>query len=199
MKGEAPSLLFWTKGYITLSSHFVFKWTLEPLVVGSQAWKQLYRCFNRVYLGQATFKIQKVARDGYMYIRSQFLRIYTVFKKAVKMSDFSLSLEDIDLLINCRTGRLMQPTKFYTILFWRSIGAIRNRLLIHGSPFHAVAQFFFGNSLGQSETDSSFTGYVFTQICSFSFPWDKTLCSFIVGNIYPPRRIQTERLTSSTT
>ena len=142
MKGEAPSLLFWTKGYITLSSHFVFKWTLEPLVVGSQAWKQLYRCFNRVYLGQATFKIQKVARDGYMYIRSQFLWIYTVFKKAVKMSDFSLSLEDIDLLINCRTGRLMQPTKFYTILFWRSIGAIRNRLLIHGSPFHAVAQFF---------------------------------------------------------
>ena len=121
-----------------------------------------------------------------MYTRSQFLRIYTVFKKAVKMSDFSPSLEDIDLLINCRTGRLMQPTKFYTILFWRSIGAIRNRLLIHGSPFHAVAQFYFGDPLGQSETDSLFTGYVFTQIYSFSFTKDKTLCSFRVANIYPP-------------
>ena len=32
--------------------------------------------------------------------QEQFLRIYTVFNRAVKMSDFSLSLEDIDLLIN---------------------------------------------------------------------------------------------------
>ena len=133
-------------------------------------------------------------RDG--YIRSQFLRIYTVFKSAVKMSDFSLPLEDIDLLINekipliiWQPGRLMQPTKSCTILFWQSTGTIRNRLLIHRSPFHAVVQLYFGDPQGRSETVSLLTGYVFTQIYSFPFPKDKKPCFFRGANIYPPERM----------
>ena len=110
----------------------------------------------------------------------------------VKMSDFSLSLEDIDLLINgkipliiSKPGRLMQPTKFCTMLFWRSAGAIRNRLLIHKSPFHAVVQLYFGDPPGRSETHSLFTGYVFTQI--YKYISTKKEC------------MQTKRVTSSTT
>ena len=34
-------------------------------------------------------------------------------------------------------------------------------------------QFYFGDPPGQSETDSSFTGCVFTQFCSFSFSKDE--------------------------
>ena len=55
--------------------------------------KAVLDLFNQVNLGQAIFKIQNAARDG--YIRSRCLQIYIVFKRAVKMSDFSLSLEDI--------------------------------------------------------------------------------------------------------
>ena len=65
------------------------------------------------------------------------------------MSDFSLPLEDINLLINgkipliiSQPGRLMQPTKSCTILFWRSTGAIRNRLLVHWLRFQADLPFF---------------------------------------------------------
>ena len=34
-------------------------------------------------------------------------------------------------------------------------------------------QFYFGDPPGQSETDPLFTGCVFTQFCSFSFPKDE--------------------------
>ena len=111
----------------------------------------------------------------------------------VKMSDFSLSLEDIDLLINgkipliiSKPGRLMQPTKFCTILFF----------------------------ILPSETDSLFTRHYFTQLynyilaihrgdpkqtpCSlvtfsrrftlFPFQKIKKPCFFRGANIYPPRK-----------
>ena len=88
----------------------------------------------------------------------------------VKMSDFSLSLEDIDLLINgkipliiSKPGRLMQPTKFCTILFWRSTEAIRNRLLFSLVTF-----------------SRRFTVFPFQKI--------KKPCFFRGANTYPPRK-----------
>ena len=44
--------------------------------------------------GGSNFQNTKVARDG--YIRRRLLRILILSKRAVKMSDSSLSLEDID-------------------------------------------------------------------------------------------------------
>ena len=103
------------------------------------------------------------------------------------MSDFSLPLEDINLLINgkipliiSQPGRLMQPTKSCTILFWRSTGAIRNRLLVHWLRFQADLPFFLSKRL------------------------KKKPCFFRGANIYPPRKNacklnewQAARLTSS--
>ena len=105
------------------------------------------RFFNQVNLGQ---QLSKYKRLGVTWAyQEQFLRIYTVFNRAVKMSDFSLSLEDIDLLINgkipliiSKPGRLMQPTKFCTILFWRSTGSIETDSLFTGHHFNCTILFW---------------------------------------------------------
>ena len=96
------------------------------------------------------------------------------------MSNFSLFLEDIDLLINgkipliiSQPGRLMQPTKFCTISFWRSTGEIGNRLLVHWLRFHANLLFFLSKRL-------------------------KNL-AFLELQIYHHERTQIKRVTSSTT
>ena len=77
---------------------------------------------------------------------------YTVFKGAVKMSDFPLSLEDIDLLINGKIPLIIsqnRPSRVaYQVLYSFILAihqGIRNRLQIHWSPFHLVVQFNFGD------------------------------------------------------
>ena len=98
------------------------------------------RFFNQVNLGQ---QLSKYKRLGVTWAyQEQFLRIYTVFNRAVKMSDFSLSLEDIDLLINGKIPLIISQNRpshaAYQVLY-NFILAIhrvnRNRLLIHRSPF----------------------------------------------------------------
>ena len=65
------------------------------------------------------------------------------------MSDFPLSLEDIDLLIN------------------RKIPLIISQNRPSRAAYHVLYRFYFGDPPGQSETESFFPGHHFTQLYNF--------------------------------
>ena len=96
------------------------------------------------------------------------------------MSDFFQSSEDIDFLINGKIPLIISQNRsphtayqFCTILFWRSTRTIQNRLHVHWLSFHADLL--------------------------FPFQKIKNLALLDVQIYIHQERIQTKRVTSSTT